>query len=245
MNILENRYEYAQQLYNSGEYKEYKISYQLALVERYLEHIGRTDEEIKTYIKRILNKEFDNNDIINSYFLESFKIKNSLPIVRTDSLKFSNNLLEYIHSSNNKDIEELLFCFACLYFYKYSKRKYFITLSEIFSLTKNRIKRGSGLFYYLYHNEFIEIKIYKYKEYIVPKEEFILELENNYKEDIVLEISNFINLPYYYLNYFNMGRFGFCEHCSSIYKKLPKSNNSKYCNSCKRIMKIYKTNHKN
>lgn len=245
MNILENRYEYAQQLYNSCKYKECKISYQLALVARYMEYIGKTEEEIRAYLFKILKKNFDNRNIINSYFLEASKIKSNLPPARTDSLKFSDSLLEYIHSANNKDIEEFLFCFACLYFYKYSKRKYFITLSEVFSLTKNRIKRGSGLFYYLYHNEFIEIKIYKYKEYIVPKEEFILELENNYKEEYSLEISNFINLSYYYLNYFNMGRFGFCEHCNSIYKKLPKSNNSKYCVNCKRIMKIYKTNNKN
>lgn len=239
MNILENRYEYAQQLYNSGDYKDCKISYQLALVCRYLEHIGKTEEEINTYVLKILNKKFDNSNIINSYSLECSKIKNNLTPVRTDSLRFSKSLLEYIHSANNQDIEELLFCFACLYFYKYSNKRYFVTLSEIFSITKNRIKRGSGLFYYLYHNEFIEVKIYKYKEYVVPKEDFLLELENNHNEECELEISNFINLHYYYLNYFGMGRFGFCEHCGSIYKQI--KNNQKYCKICNRITNIEKT----
>lgn len=48
--------------------------------------------------------------------------------------------------------------------------------------------------------------------------------------NIVLQISNFKNIVYYYKKYFNQDRYIFCDKCSCI--ELKKTNSQKYCKDC-------------
>lgn len=221
-------------LFNSKQYKISRLSYQTALVIRYLEHINQYD--------KLKNKLF--NDIKNTcsdeayarmIFNDAEKLKTRLPPARTDSLKFTDTLLKDIHMSDNIEIECFLFCFASLYMYSHSNKKYDIKLGQVYSLMGKRVKRSSKEMSYIYNNPYVEIKPYKYEEYVVPRENFLLELEESMSgKNCSLEISNFLNLHWYYLNYFNIGRFGICENCGCIYKYI--KNNQKYCNICNRIV---------
>lgn len=229
-------------LFNSKQYKISRLSYQTALVIRYLEHINQYD--------KLKNKLF--NDIKNTcsdevyarmIFNDAEKLKTRLPPARTDSLKFTDTLLKDIHMSDNIEIECFLFCFACLYMYSHSNKKYDIKLGQVYSLMGKRVKRSSKEMSYIYNNPYVEIKPYKYEEYVIPRENFLLELEESMSgKNCSLEISNFLNLHWYYLSYFNIGRFGICENCGCIYKYI--KNNQKYCNICNRIINIKKTSSK-
>lgn len=145
---------------------------------------------------------------------------------------FSKEEIDYIHSLDDIHKESVVFILFCLYKYygntfKFKDNSLFkeariprgkIDISEFINSRKDR------LFYINYNSDDITYS----------PTEFVTNLYN--ENNIVLRISDFKNIVYYYRQYLNINQYIICEKCSCIEEK--KSNAQIYCKECAREVEV-------
>lgn len=150
--------------------------------------------------------------------------------IQKKEICFCKEEIDYIHSIGDDEKESVVFVLFCLYKYygnvfRFKDNSLFreakigrgrVNLSEFINSRKDK------MFYINYNSDDITYS---------PSEEVkSLYNENN----IVLRISNFENIVYYYGCYFSPDRYMFCNKCGKIVKKI--KNNQKYCIECAKNM---------
>ncbi len=119
-----------------------------------------------------------------------------------------------------------MFTALCEYKYFYTNDKYIIKDRDTFRHSKICGCR-KDIEEFIGNNPYFNFVPYHSSNCLVPTE-YMLSLENYDADGIT--ISNFINFQYYYLDYFNIGRFIRCKECGCI-EKMTKSD-VKYCKIC-------------
>ena len=107
--------------------------------------------------------------------------------------------------------------------------KFTVKMSELMRLSNNSYSKKycTSLLSKSYKNEIFDMNnFHNVLKYYPTQKTLDLFNENN----IVLEIENFKNLVYYYLEYIGSGRYIRCKKCGCIDKR--KSNSQEYCVEC-------------
>ena len=205
---------------------------------RYLITTGHTDEEIREIIEektkniyKDYNKKYSEAEV--NTILKAGFAKGVLP--ERVEICFSKEELEEIHSVDNKNTEKILFVLMCL-----SK----VNKGEPFSFQRKDLLKAAGVSnnsgYYdklMYEivgkRGYFKSNVYKNKLSYSATEK-TLDLFN--EDNIVLRITNYNNIVYYYLDYIGDGKFFICPECGSIDKKT--SNNKKICSDCSKENRV-------
>lgn len=240
MSIIFNEVEYAENIEKEKITSSYDIMRKGILLAKLYINRGLSDNEILI----LLNKKFDILDCSYNYNIKYTKIKKMLTLAKQNpnmmnkSIYFNDSELNFIHNINDINIEKILFIMLSITkFYNYAP--IYFTNKEIFNLSKIKYtsKENDRIFNFLIKN-----KIYNIDERKVGNGKGIKKicyfLNDNIKclDDInncVIEIFNYKNLVYYYLNYFNIGSYLLCEDCKCI--ELRKSNSQVYCKECAKV----------
>ena len=199
---------------------------------------GKTEEEIL----RLLNNKFSILNCSYNYNIKYLKIKKMIeqaknnPEIIQKNIQFSKEELDFIHNINNVNIEKVLFIMFCITkFYNYAP--IYFSVKEVFDLAKikmNGIQRNQ-IMNYIISNKIYNLDERKVNNTNIRKIFYFLNEEIcNLQGDCVLEISDYRNLVYYYLEYFSIGNFFRCKNCQCI--DLKNNNSQKYCKDCARII---------
>lgn len=239
MSIIFNEIEYAKAVEKEKINNSYNIMRKGILLAKLYISRGLDDEEVL----KLLNEKFSILDCSYNYNIKYIKIKKMLSLAKQNpnmmnkSIHFNDSELNFIHNINDINIEKILFVMLSITkFYNYTPI-YFIN-KEIFDLAKIRYtsKENNRIFSFIIKN-----KIYKMDEKKVGNGKGIKKicyfLNDNIKSmnsnDGIIEVSNYKNLIYYYLNYFNIGTYLICKDCKCIDMK--KSNSQIYCKDCAKL----------
>ena len=236
--IVFNEREYAETLENE-EIKNSReaIKKGAILAKLYLDR-GLSDEEII----RKLNEKFTVLNNSYNYDIKHFKINKMLkqakinPKFNDKTIYFSKEELDFIHSIDNIITEKVFFILLCMS--KFCNNNFYFRESDVIRLAKISSDGGKQrlVFQKLIQNKYFEIREQsllsnkKMKMIFYSATPEILALYN--PDNIVLEINNYRNLVYYYLNYINYGVFIKCKRCGTLEKCKNKWSHRKYCEEC-------------
>lgn len=227
---FENEINYAKHLENIDFSKDENYFSKCVMLVRYWRTEGKNEKSIFDEIyKRLKSVYFDFGD--NMIFVETnniLKIASTKGLLQKKVIKFSKEELDFIHSFNQLNFEKMLFIMFCAYKIEESGR-FTIKMSELMKFSKNGYSKKycTSLLSKAYKNNIFNMDSFHNVLKYYPTEE-TLDLFN--PNNIVLEIENFKNLVYYYLEYISSGRYIRCKKCGCIEKK--KSNNQEYCIEC-------------
>lgn len=240
MSIIFNEIEYAKAVEKEKINSSYNIMRKGVLLAKLYINRGLDDKEIL----KLLNKKFSILDCNYNYNIKYIKIKKMLNLARQNpnmmdkSICFNDAELNFIHNINDINIEKILFIMLSITkFYNYSPI-YFVN-KDIFDLAKIRYtsKENDRILSFIIRN-----KIYKMDEKKIGSRKGIKKicyfLNDNIKNmnsnnGIIIEISNYKNLIYYYLNFYNIGTYLICKDCKCI--DIKKSNSQIYCKECAKL----------
>lgn len=203
------------------------------LLARYYITIGKTDSDIYSLLyNKIKNMDenwgglFANNDTPNI-----IKVAKKLGKLQDYSIKFSKQELDYIHNFNSLPLEKILFIMFCAYKIE-DKHRFEMKQSEAMKLANNSYtkKYADTLIGKILDDKSFEAKIYHSELIYYPTQKTLDLFDAN---NIVLEISDFRNLVYYYLDYINASNFSTCDNCNVIMIKTGK--HQRFCPDCRKI----------
>lgn len=239
--MFEERAEFAERIIRNGKLDENRFISQTAYIIRYMRYLGKSELEVVDYVKKLLYdiRGVPSRPDMMPYIDTARRMVDKMPPMNTSPLVFSRKELEFIHEAGDEKFETFVFVFFCIYKYYKRSDRYFVLFKDVF-----RESRVGGhkeeLNKFINNNPYFEVVIFHSQDYLVPTEYALSLMEKESEPELV--INNFINIRYYYLQYFGYARFFNCEVCGVLDKRI--KNNQKYCRTCARKMNIVKTNTK-
>lgn len=231
--MIDNSYTLAQQIEDSGKLKESNYRQEGALLCKLWMAYNWSDEDIKDGLYKRVDKLYpllsegakweDVNKMI--------EMANRFLPLRKDSIVFSKEEVEYIHSLDNIQAERILFAF--LYLYKKNGNDFRLVKSELkkVACVNWNPKTLQGYITFLIQNGYVKSRIFRSRVIYSIND----ELSGLYNDsNKCIEVSVEKNIVYYYLNQIGYGRYFYCDRCGCIEEV--KSNRSKYCSECYRVV---------
>lgn len=145
-----------------------------------------------------------------------------------ESISFTKSELEFIRSqSDNIAVQCTMFCAYAIYKYYAYSSSFMVNFIDAWKIAQtgkpsNNIMTG-------FHWQTV---IYKDKFYIIIPQA-LKEMADDGNKALV--IANFINLPFYFLEYYGISKFRRCERCGCIISS--EGHGRKYCADCARNAK--------
>lgn len=165
------------------------------------------------------------------------KKANKYPLREIDSIGITQSELDKIAELHNIKYEKLLFtmlCYAKLYNTISENNNGWVNtdIQELYRIARVIVKYRKDKFLFLNDIEKTGLISFSNKN-------DNLNLKVNFfdmNSESVLEISDFRELGYEYLNYIGEGKFIRCSECKKLVRKTGKRD--KYCNECKKIKQL-------
>lgn len=239
----------AVRIYNENRFAPNKSISEAAYLIRYLRYEGEPEDTIAETVKKLFYNIYGvpSRPDMSVYYNKSVKFADKLPPLQPLSVAFTKNELDYIQSLNNIYGEVFVFCALVAYKYKVTTNqdaKFDVLWNDAFSPTINGLRTfcsiGRNVYEKIYdfvrNTDCIETTIFKNKD-IIKFDDNLLSLDCG---EIALEVDNFTNIAYYYLEY--IGKIGCfrCQNCGTILQR--RRGGVKYCKVCARRANIIKTN---
>lgn len=202
---------------------------------------GLSEEETREKIEEKFSF-LDNSYNYNIKYLKINKIMQQAiksPQLISKSISFSKKELDFIHNFNNIRIEKIYFILFCMS--KFYNNLFYFKDREVFNLADVpwNGQNSKNIFSYLIQNNYLNVeergiannrKIRKLF-YSIPTS----ILEELKEEKQIIEITNYKNIIYYYLQYLNIGKYIVCKKCGCIESDTEKGRTKEFCNECGRI----------
>lgn len=231
--IILNEREYAEKCLelNSLGYIPYET---LTIISRYYSDLGFNQQEIEKQLEYFLIKSVPNINVTKWQNLIDNRAKNAHKhhLVEIDKIIITKHEMSLISKLEKDTLKRLMFTLLCVAKYGNAKNKNNNSWTnredkEIFRLANitTSLKQQSLLI-----NQLKNIGYIKYCKVIDNLNLNVQIVDNNTSEkDIALAITDFRNLGYQCMNYYN-NRYTHCKNCGLIIPK--KSNRQKYCVEC-------------
>lgn len=162
------------------------------------------------------------------------KKANKYPLREIDSIGITQQELDQISKINNLKYQKLLFtmlCYAKLYNLISENNNGWINadIKEIFRVARVSVKHRNDKFLYLNDLERTGLISFSSKNDNLNIKVNFVDIGNEH----VLDVDDFRELAYEYLNYIENGKFIRCTECNRLVKKKSKHDYStKYCSEC-------------
>lgn len=183
---------------------------------------GYSEDEVR---KKLENK-FSILDESYNYNIKYIKISKMIeqaklsPELTSKSISFSCKELEFIHKFDDISVEKLFFVLLCVS--KYYNNSFYFYDREIFSIAHVAWKGSYSkkVFSYLIQKDYLTIEERgiknnrKIRKLFYSMTDIVISLYN--ENDIAFTVDNYKNIVYYYLKYFNLGKFIICKDCGAI-----------------------------
>lgn len=246
MQVVLNEVKQAEYIIEKGEVGK-KPSSTLFLLGKYYRWKENLDKE-QTFIK--LNDFMQQNCInYNSALWEDIiddisKKANKYTLREIDFIGITQSELDKISKADDLKYEKLLFtmlCYAKLYNMISANNNCWINsdIKEIFRVSRVTVKHRNDKFLYLNDLKQMGLISFSNKNDNLNIRVDFVDMDGG----SVLDISDFRELGYEYLNYIGNGKFIRCSECKMLVKKNSKHDGStKYCKKCKSMKDIEKYN---
>lgn len=241
---LNNEITYAKSLENISMYNDTNYYSKCIILVRYWRTIGKSTEFIRSELyKRLCEvyRDFGEN-FVNADEENILNIATAKGLLHESIIKFSKEELDYIHSFNQLGFEKFLFIMFCGYKLSDNNNMFSIKYKEVMRLANNTYSKKycTSLLRKSYQNEIFNMRNFYNNLMYFPTDKTLLLYNPN---NITLEINNFKNIVYYYLEYIGQGKYIRCKECGCIEKL--KTNNQLYCGECaKKNIREYDRNRK-
>lgn len=183
---------------------------------------GYSEKEVRNKIE----SKFSILDGSYNYNIKYIKINRIIeqakqsPELVSKSINFSKEELDFIHSFKDVKIERIYFILFCIS--KFYGNLFYFYDREIFELAQIpwNGQYSKTTFSFLIQNGYLYIEERgmsnnrKIRKLFYSLTDKVISLFN--EDNIVLTISNYNNIVFYYLNYFKLDKFIFCKDCGSI-----------------------------
>ena len=162
------------------------------------------------------------------------KKANKYALREIDSIKITRSELQKIVELHNTKYEKLLFtmlCYAKLYNIISENNNGWVNASiqELYKIARVTVKYKKDKFLYLNDLERMGLISFSNKNDNLNLRVNFLDM----KDEPILEVNDFRELGYEYLNHIGDGRFIRCKCCNRLVKKKSKHDfSTKYCNEC-------------
>lgn len=213
---------------------------------KYLKQKGETKRNIRNIIDNLMERYYigfvmaDWDDLLQK-IVNRYSKNDSCAYRDVKQIYISKAELDFIHSSNNVEIEKLLFVLLVLAKLNKNDNNDKLICSyeskDIFTLSKykykNRIPRDEQRDYLLH-----DISETGLITFINRCDSLGIILNYGNLEDIndglsfFMDEDNYKDIVYYYLVYIGDKSIKQCEVCGKYFKSKSKKNNQKYCNKC-------------
>lgn len=159
------------------------------------------------------------------------------PLREIDAIGITQKELEQIKTFNGIKYEKLAFamlCHAKLHDILFPDNHGWVNASipEIYRTARVTVKYRKDKFLYLNDMEATDLISFSVKNDNLNLRVNFIDMEGT----PVLEINDFRELGYEYLNYYKEGKFSRCTECQKLYVR--KTNNQKYCELCAKAKKM-------
>ena len=167
------------------------------------------------------------------------KKANKYPLREITSIGITQSELDKIAELQNIKYEKLLFtmlCYAKLYNTISENNNGWVNtdIQELYRIARVTVKYRKDKFLFLNDIEKTELISFSNKNDNLNLKVNFFDMDG----ESVLEISDFRELGYEYLNYIGDGSFVRCSECNRLVRKKSKCDHStKYCNACAKIIK--------
>ena len=234
---FDNEISIAKSLENIDFSKDKDYYSKCVLLARYWITLSKSKDYIQKEIyKRLKSVYFDfGENVILTEVSNILKIAYIKGPLQYKIIRFCKEELDFIHSFNHLNFEKMLFIMFCAYKIE-EDNEFSLKLRELMRLAKNSYNKTycTNLLSKSYQNDIFDMKVSygNTLKYFPTKK--TLDLFN--EENIILEITNFKNLVFYYLQYINHGNYIKCKRCGCIDRK--NSNRQEYCVECSKEVQL-------
>lgn len=246
MSVVLNETQQAEYIIEKGEVGNKPTSTLFLLAKYYRQKESLSKKQTFNKLNEFMEKNYKNyNSATWEDIIEDISKKaNKYSLREIDSIGITKAEIDTIRNVYNIKYEKLLFtmlCYAKLYNKISDKNNGWVNtgIKELFRVARVTVRYRNDKFLYLNDLETSGLISFSNKN-------DNLNMRINFVNDnskVILNICDFRELGYEYLNYIGEGKFIRCECCKILVRKKSNNDNStKYCNECAYAMKLKQVN---
>ncbi len=250
MPVVLNEAKQAEEIIRTGEVGAKPSSTLFLLGKYYRQKMGLSKDATVTKLNEFMEQNYKNyNSVLWEEIIESISKKSiKYQLREINFVGITEYELSCIRQLKNIKYEKLIFTMLChAKYYNFISENnngwVNIDIPEIFRVSRVSVKYQNDKFLYL--NEIEQNKILSGSGLIsFSSKNDNLNIRINFVDmdgEPILYISDFRELGYEYLNYYNLKKFKRCENCNRLFALKSKNDgSSKYCLSCKKTKDLEK-----
>jgi len=224
--IIFDEKKYAENLILNGyKNKKYINSDNIILV-KYWKYVGLSEKQIQNNLKNFMNEfqELYSANIVENKVSRAMNIGMQYDLYTDIKITILDKELELINNLESLELRKLMFILLVVWKFKGKPQRFKINNIDLLRLSE--VKVNNNVFWdYIYkitQTQMLSMVVYQNKDYYTVN----MDLDG----EVILNIDNFNNPIYYYLNLIEPDKFKCCEECGELIKIT--SNRKKYCTTC-------------
>lgn len=237
MSVILNETKQAEYILEKGEVGNKPSSTLFLLAKYYRQKMSLNKEQTFQKLNEFMENNYKNyNSATWENFIEDIAAKaTKYQLSETECVGVTQSELDVIHNVGNIKYEKLLFtilCYAKLYNMRSDQNNGWVNtkIPEIYRIARVSVKYRKDKFLILNDLEQAGLIAFSKKNDNLNLQVTFVDMGG----DSILNVADFRELGYEYLNYIGEGKFIRCSKCSRLVKRNSKHDGStKYCKACK------------
>lgn len=226
--IIFDELKHAEDIIKHGHKNERNITYDNIILVKYWRYRGLNEDEIKKQLKYIMTdfKYLFNRNILEHKIRKAVKIGMKHDLVTGTIVEITDKDIEAINFLPTIELKKIMFVLLVVWKFKKLSR-FVISNRDLMQLSKVNVSYGTlcNYLHQIIKTKMLNVEVYKGKLH------YRIHIDSG--DNVILRISNFDNLVYYYLQLLEPDKYKECENCGAIIRIT--SNRKKYCRKCWKI----------
>ncbi|MDD3292445.1 MAG: hypothetical protein WDA59_09825 [Methanofastidiosum sp.] len=232
--IVFDELRHAEDIINNGYRNKKYVNYDNIILVKYWKYKGIDENKIKKLLKNIMAEYQDlfNRNILDYKVKRAIRIGMMYDLLTGVTVDITDEEIELINSLDKIELRKMMFIFLVVWKFKGMPKRFKISNVDLMKLSEVHVHNNTfwDYIYQLTQSKMLSMVEYNNKSYY--------RVHIDCGGNSLIQIGNFDNLIYNYLNLFESDKFIRCEECDILIKAT--SNRRKYCDRCSKEKELEK-----